>query len=132
MRDSHALANWAGVKGWSMRAIGLFPNETKCFGDAQVGLYDLRMAERNHLAAGVEMLGKTRNHGIRVGGDRRVMLVVIFDRKGMRGIRVPIEVGHTLMGTEQRRSRNFGILRKRLNQGGLDARIGAVQRRDWR
>ncbi len=43
------------------RAVGLFPNEPEGFRDAQIGLDDLRVAERNHLAARVEMLRKARD-----------------------------------------------------------------------
>ena len=43
------------------RAVGLLPDEAENFGDAQVGLHDLRVTEGDHLAAGVQMLRKTRD-----------------------------------------------------------------------
>ncbi len=84
MRVSHALANWA-VREWLVdRAVRLFADKAKGFGDAQIGLQDLRVTERDHLTAGVEMLSKTRKHRIRVRRDGRIMLVVILERERMR------------------------------------------------
>ena len=62
---------------------------------------------------------KPANHGIRVGSDGRVMLVVIFGGEGMRRIGVPIQVGDCLMGQEKCRARNLRILRKCFDQIGL-------------
>ena len=58
VRVWQAVANCAGVKGWLDRAVRLFTDKPKGFGNAQVGLYDLRMAEGDHLAACVQMLRK--------------------------------------------------------------------------
>ena len=46
-------------------------------------------------------LRETRVHGVGVGGGGRVMLVIILRREGMRGIRVPVQVGDRLIGLEE-------------------------------
>ena len=43
-------------KGLVHGAVGFFPDEAENFRNAQVGLYDLRVAERDHLAAGIQTL----------------------------------------------------------------------------
>ena len=73
-------------------AVGLFPDKSESFGNAQVGLHDLRMAKGDHLAAGVQMLGKAGHRRIRVGRGRRIMLIIIFGGKGVRRIGIPIQI----------------------------------------
>jgi hypothetical protein len=75
---------------------------------------------------------KPASHGIRVGGDGRVMLVVILGGKGMRGVRVPIQIGHRLMSQEQCSPRNLGIFRKRGNRSLLEGVSGIASYLLWR
>ena len=43
-------------KGLVHGAVGFFPDEPENLGNAEIGLYDLRVAERDHLAAGIQAL----------------------------------------------------------------------------
>ena len=66
-RSSEGLAGGRKLghgEGLVDSAVSLFTNEPEGFGDAQIGFDDLRMAERDDLAACVQMLGKTRGRRI--------------------------------------------------------------------
>ena len=105
------------------RGVGLFADEAKDFRNAQIGLCELRMAERDHLAAGIQVLGETLDHRIRIRGDGRVVLVVILRKQGMLRIRIPVQISDRLVGKEIRCTRHFGVLRERLHHSAGGGRI---------
>ena len=58
----------------------------------------LRIGERSHLTAGIEMLCEPGNVGIGVRRGGGVVLIVVFGRKGILGALVPVEIRHRLVG----------------------------------
>src|SRR6202521_1571472 len=63
-------------KGLVHGAKGFFPDEPENFGNTQVGLYDLGVTERDHLAAGIQALRKTSYLRVRVRSDGGAMLII--------------------------------------------------------
>ena len=72
----------------------------------------MRIADGQHLAAGVEMLGKSRHAGVRVRRDRRIMLIIIFEGYRIFCGGIPIDIGDGLIGGKKRGSGNNSILWK--------------------
>ena len=93
--------------------------KTEDFDDAQMGCQGLRIGDGRHLAAGVQMLRKSRDAriGKRSGGG--IVLVVIFQRQDILRARGPIEVGDGLIGDEICRPEHRGILRKIIRRGDV-------------
>ncbi len=104
-------------KGLINRGVRLLADEAKDFRNAQIRSYELRMAERDHLAAGIQVLRKACHHRIGVRSNGRVMLVIILREEGMRRIRIPVQVSDRVVGKEVCCPRHFRIFRERLHHG---------------
>ncbi len=113
---SQAEPNCSGGKRLAYRAVRLLANESESFRDAQIRPDDLRVAERDHLAACVEMLRKASDRGIRKRSGGRIVLVVILGRKRVSRVGVPIQIGDGLVGDEICCAGNFRVLRESLDQ----------------
>src|SRR3984893_9495427 len=91
--------------------VDLFPQKPEGFRDAQIGFQHLRVRNRGHMAAGVQMVVKARDVGVRVRSNGRVMLVVILHLQGVLRTGVPIEMGNRLIGPKARGPRTDGVIR---------------------
>ena len=87
-------------------------NEAKHFGDAEVRCKHLRVGDGRDLAAGIQPLRKSRDSGIRVGRDARIVLVVILQRQSVLGVDDPVEIADRLIGDEICGSRNESVFRE--------------------